>query len=74
MLARFSPPTLPRVDAATARTCSSCGTSADAPPEGLPEGWSLVTEKRRVEYHCATCVRANIRAIEAKLPEEYWEF
>lgn len=56
------------------RTCSYCGTSAEVPAEGLPEGWSLVTENRRVEYQCAGCVRANIRSIEGKLPEEYWEF
>jgi hypothetical protein len=41
---------------------------------GLPEGWSIVTENRRVEYQCSACVRANIRSIEGKLPEEYWEF
>lgn len=46
----------------------------EAPVDGLPEGWSLVTENRRVEYQCPTCVRANIRSIEGKLPEEYWEF
>lgn len=56
------------------RTCSYCGTSAEVPDDGLPEGWSLVTEKRRVEYQCAGCVRANIRSIEGKLSEEYWEF
>jgi hypothetical protein len=56
------------------RTCSYCGTQVEAPPDGLPEGWSMVTEKRRVEYQCASCVRANIRSIEGKLPEEYWEF
>ena len=56
------------------RTCSYCGTQVDAPDDGLPEGWSLVTEKRRVEYQCVSCVRANIRSIEGKLPEEYWEF
>ena len=58
----------------TLRTCSYCGTQAEAADEGLPEGWSLVTEKRRVEYQCVSCVRANIRSIEGKLPEEYWEF
>ena len=56
------------------RTCSVCGTQATAVAEGLPSGWSLVTERRRVEYQCVTCVRANIRSIEGKLPEEYWEF
>ena len=56
------------------RTCSYCGTQASAAVDGLPPGWSLVTEKRRVEYQCLTCVRSNIRSIEGKLPEEYWEF
>ncbi|MEA3077408.1 MAG: hypothetical protein QOF60_2316 [Actinomycetota bacterium] len=56
------------------RTCSYCGTQVEAPADGLPEGWSLVTENRRVEYQCPTCVRANIRSIEGKLPEEYWEY
>jgi hypothetical protein len=61
-------------DDVVTRTCSYCGTQASAPADGLPPGWSLVTEKRRVEYQCLTCVRSNIRSIEGKLPEEYWEF
>jgi hypothetical protein len=28
---------------------------------------------RRLEYLCVDCAHANIRAIEGKLPEEYWE-
>ena len=56
------------------RTCSYCGTQVVSPADGLPEGWSLVTENKRVEYQCHSCVRANIRSIEGKLPEEYWEF
>lgn len=56
------------------RTCSYCGTQVEAPADGLPSGWSMVTENRRVEYQCDACVRANIRSIEGKLPEEYWEF
>ena len=59
---------------ATYRTCSYCGTMAAAPEDGLPEGWSMVTENRRVEFQCPSCVRSNIRSIEGKLPEEYWEF
>jgi hypothetical protein len=39
----------------------------------MPEGWSMVTEKGRVEFQCAECVRTNIRAIEGKLSEEWWE-
>lgn len=55
------------------RTCSYCGTQVEAPADGIPEGWSMVTERRRVEYQCVSCVRSNIRSIEGKLPEEYWE-
>ena len=55
------------------RTCSYCGTQAEAPEEGLPHGWSLAVEGKRIEYHCPTCLRANIRSIEGKLPQEYWE-
>jgi hypothetical protein len=54
------------------RTCSVCGTTATTPDDGLPDGWSLVTERGRVNYQCLSCVRTNIRAIEGKLPEEYW--
>jgi hypothetical protein len=55
-------------------TCARCGSTAEAPEGGLPEGWSLSTERRGVERVCRDCTRANIRSIEGKLPEEYWEF
>lgn len=55
------------------RTCARCGTQAECPDDGLPDGWSMATEGKRVEYHCGPCVRANIRAIEGKLPQEWWE-
>ncbi|HEX2849252.1 MAG TPA: hypothetical protein VHN98_01810 [Acidimicrobiales bacterium] len=55
------------------RTCSRCGATADAPEGGLPEGWSLESNERGIGFLCGTCVRANIRSIEGKLPEEYWE-
>jgi hypothetical protein len=55
------------------RACSRCGTVAEAPEDGLPEGWSFAVENGRMLYECADCVRTNIRAIEAKLPEEWWE-
>jgi hypothetical protein len=41
--------------------------------DALPEGWSFAVENGRVRYQCGSCVRANIRAIEAKLPQEWWE-
>jgi hypothetical protein len=45
----------------------------EAPEGGLPLGWSLGTSDRGVEKLCVTCTRTNIRAIEGKLPEEWWE-
>jgi hypothetical protein len=54
------------------RTCSACGTQATAPEGGVPEGWSMATERKRVTYQCPSCVRTHLRAIEGKLPEEYW--
>ena len=55
------------------RTCSYCGATAEAPEGGLPESWSVGVDGRgRTEFLCAECARANIRAIEGKLPEEYW--
>jgi uncharacterized membrane protein len=56
------------------RTCSRCGTAAEAPADGLPPGWSFEVENGGVRYQCPDCIRANIRAIEGKLPEDYWEF
>ena len=55
------------------RHCSRCGTRGEGPEGGLPEGWSMVTENKRVEFQCAECVRTNIRAIEGKLSAEWWE-
>jgi hypothetical protein len=52
--------------------CSHCGTTADS-DDDLPTGWSLATSDRGLERVCRDCTRSNIRSIEAKLPEEYWE-
>jgi hypothetical protein len=54
-------------------TCGLCGVFGEAPDDGLPAGWSLSTEERGVVYLCLGCTRANVRAIEGKLPEEWWE-
>lgn len=59
---------------AFSRTCSRCGQIETCPEGGLPPGWSVSMEGRRVEYLCPSCARANIRAIEGRLTEEYWEF
>jgi hypothetical protein len=50
--------------------CSRCGALADSE---LPAGWSTATSERGVEWVCAACTRANVRSIEAKLGEEWWE-
>jgi hypothetical protein len=54
-------------------TCARCGTIAEVDDGGLPEGWSLSTDERGMGYICLACTRANVRSIEAKLPEEWWE-
>ncbi|HJR19770.1 MAG TPA: hypothetical protein VJ922_08640 [Actinomycetota bacterium] len=56
------------------RTCSRCGRTEACPEGGLPPGWSMGMEGRRTEYLDPGCARANIRAIEGRLTEEYWEF
>lgn len=55
------------------RTCARCGVQATVEEGSLPQGWSMVTENKTLEFHCGECVRANIRAIEGKLPSEYWD-
>ena len=55
------------------RSCSVCGAQAEAPDDGVPEGWSFAVEDGRMLYQCGPCVRLNIRAIEGKLPQEWWE-
>ena len=50
----------------------------------MPEGWSLDVDRdrpgpsgqgsgKRVQYLCGPCTRDNVRSIEAKLPQEWWE-
>ena len=55
------------------RHCSRCGKAETAPEDGVPPGWSFGFDNGRVTYTCVDCTRANIRAIEGKLPEEWWE-
>ena len=54
------------------RTCSFCGVTAGTPDDSTPLGWSVAVDDGRTRYLCTECARANIRAIEGKLPEEYW--
>ena len=56
----------------TPQNCSRCGTPVDG-DESLPPGWSLETDERGVSLLCLDCTRTNVRSIEAKLPEEWWE-
>lgn len=53
------------------RTCSRCGESASADAGGLPDGWSLASDRRGLHLHCAACARSGIRVIEAKLDGEW---
>lgn len=55
------------------RTCGRCGMSERCVAGGLPPGWTFMMEGARLEYICIPCARTNLRAIEAKLPQEYWE-
>jgi hypothetical protein len=55
------------------RTCFRCGTIGEGPDDGMPAGWSFAVEDKRMTYTCPDCVRRNVRSIEAKLPEEWWE-
>jgi hypothetical protein len=59
--------------ASLVRSCSRCGVSAEGPENGGPEGWSFGVEGGRMTWTCGPCIRRNIRAIEGKLPEEWWE-
>lgn len=56
------------------RTCGHCGSSGQCAEGGLPSGWSFSVEDGKTKYMCQSCARANLRAIEAKLPQDYWEF
>ena len=55
-------------------SCSKCGRSETCAKGGIPAGWSLETEGKRILYTCPECLRVNLRALEAKLPQEYWEW
>ena len=50
-------------------TCSVCGTTVTGEP---PLTWSTSTGPRGRTHVCDRCTRDNVRAIEAKLDEEWW--
>ena len=55
------------------RHCARCGVVGESPEGGMTDGWSLDVGERGVTYLCGACTRANVRSIEAKLPQEWWE-
>jgi hypothetical protein len=65
--------TAPGYGARLMATCSLCGSMVEADDDSLPAGWSIVVDRRGVGHLCLECTRTNIRSIEAKLPEEWWE-
>ena len=56
-----------------AKFCSRCGTTPDDDDAPVPAGWSFEPSPRGIQWLCLECTRANVRSIEAKLPEEWWE-
>jgi hypothetical protein len=55
-------------DAPGVPTCAICGHTDDS---GL--GWMLEQDRRRGPIRvCPRCQRDHLRAIEAKLPREWW--
>lgn len=54
------------------RACARCGITERCPEGSIPVGWTFSVEGKRTEYLCVSCARANLRAIEGRLPEEYW--
>ena len=61
-------------DADDTRTvsCGMCGDTTTCPVDGIPAGWTTDTDRGRLTYVCVRCAREHLRAIEAKLPGEYW--
>ncbi len=55
--------------APTPVACSQCGITADTPPLT----WLLDRDGRRgAVWVCDRCARTHLRAIEAKLDQEWW--
>ena len=53
--------------------CSRCGATPEGDGDEAPPGWSFATSRRGIEWMCVACTRDNVRSIEAKLPEEWWQ-
>lgn len=54
---------------ATAVSCALCGIGADPPPMTWMTDWDAA---RGTLHYCDRCARDNLRAVEAKLPQEWW--
>jgi len=50
-------------------TCSLCDRQALGP---APLGWSSATDRHGTTWTCESCTRQHLRAMEAKLDEEFW--
>ena len=70
---RCTPGYVPSVADGEARSCSRCGEQATVVAGGVPPDWSVGTDRGGVSFLCATCTRANLRSIEGKLDEGWWE-
>lgn len=49
--------------------CDTCGAVVEGDP---PLTWSVATGPRGTTFTCERCTRENVRAIEAKLEQEWW--
>ena len=49
--------------------CRQCGKPASGPTE---LGWVVDATPRGTVYTCPDCARQHLRAIEAKLDQEWW--
>lgn len=55
--------------------CARCGATAPSPPVSppVPVTWTLtVAGRARSSWLCETCTRGSLRALEARLSEEWW--
>lgn len=64
---------MPTVTEDVAVTCAGCGRRRDghcSPAESL--AWMAERGRDALRWFCPSCVRTNVRAIEGKLPVDYW--
>ena len=55
-------------EVAALHACMLCGTRSAGPPLT----WMLERTTRGSVWYCGACARANLRAVEAKLDEQWW--